>query len=162
MLEEVGVVSAVQQQSGSQLISVQTQIKSTCGSCEAQSNCGTGAIAKVLASKPEDLQFYYDGRVSVGQKVKLGIPEQSLLKASSLVYLLPLVALLFAAVLAELILPKLGLTGESWVILFAFIAAAIAFKCIGIYMNNRNYDEFHPQILSVMPLEPQNIQITSL
>ncbi|MFB1034367.1 MAG: SoxR reducing system RseC family protein, partial [Sinobacterium sp.] len=85
MIEEIGVICGIEQHNSQQVIIVETQIKSTCGSCEAQSNCGTGAIAKVFATKRETLRFRLDEIVEVGQKVSLGIPEENLLKASSLV-----------------------------------------------------------------------------
>jgi sigma-E factor negative regulatory protein RseC len=90
MIEEIGVICAIEQHESQQVVIVETQIKSTCGSCEAQSNCGTGAIAKVFASKRETLRFRLNDMVEVGQKVSLGIPEENLLKASAMVYCLPL------------------------------------------------------------------------
>ena len=74
MIEEIGVICAIEHHNSQQVVLVETQIKSTCGSCEAQSNCGTGAIAKVFASKRETLRFRLNEMVEVGQKVSLGIP----------------------------------------------------------------------------------------
>jgi sigma-E factor negative regulatory protein RseC len=162
MLEEIGVVSSIDKHSGSQIICVETQIKSTCGSCEAQSNCGTGAIAKVFATKREKLTFSYQGAISIGQQVKLGIPEQSLLKASSLVYILPIFVLIFSAVLAQHILPLIGLTSEIWVIASAFLAAGLAFKGINVYLNQTNFVDYHPKILSVLPVDSECIQFKQL
>jgi sigma-E factor negative regulatory protein RseC len=162
MLEEIGVVSSIEKQADSQIICVETQIKSTCGSCEAQSNCGTGAIAKVFANKREKLTFNYQGVISIGQQVKLGIPEQSLLKASSLVYILPIFVLIFSALLAQNVLPLIGLTAELWVIICAFSAAGLSFKGINIYLNQTNFDDYHPKILSVLPLDSKCIQFIQL
>lgn len=160
MLKEIGVVSDIQQIKGKQNIWVETQIKSTCGSCEAQSNCGTGAIAKVLAPKRERLKFPFDGQVAIGQKVTLGIPEESLLKASSLVYLVPLMVLIFSAVLAQTLLPVIGLTGELWVILISFSCAALSFKAISLFLNHSHFDDFHPKLLGISPCEAEKIDIT--
>ena len=76
MIEEIGVICAIEHDNSQQVVLVETQIKSTCGSCEAQSNCGTGAIAKVFASKRETLRFRLNELVVVGQKVSFGIPEK--------------------------------------------------------------------------------------
>ena len=102
MIEEIGVISAIQESGSEQVVLIETQIKSTCGSCEAQSNCGTGAIAKVFARKRETLKFKLNDSVKVGQKVSLGIPEESLLKASAIVYCLPLLAIIFSALNSSL------------------------------------------------------------
>ncbi|WP_158970421.1 SoxR reducing system RseC family protein [Paraglaciecola sp. L3A3] len=157
MLEEIGVVSNIENQTGAQVIWVETQIKSTCGSCEAQSNCGTGAIAKVFANKRESIKFQYDGAIDIGQEVKLGIAEESVLKASILVYILPLLVLIFSAVIAQSVLPIIGLTAEIWLIIVAFSMAGVTYKLIHIYMNKQSCDKFQPKILSVIPLESQNI-----
>ena len=74
MIEEIGVICAVEQHNSKQVILVETQIKSTCGSCEAQSNCSTGAIAQDCASKRESLSLRLDVLVEVGQKLSLGTP----------------------------------------------------------------------------------------
>ncbi|MCF2946548.1 SoxR reducing system RseC family protein [Paraglaciecola aquimarina] len=162
MLEEIGIVSAINKESAKQIIWVETHIKSTCGSCEAQSNCGTGAIAKFLAKRGEKLQFDYQGDVIVGQKIKLGIPEESILKASSLVYIVPLFVLMISAVFAQYFLPHLGLIAEFWIIVFAFISAGLSYLAINHYLKFAKIEDFYPRILSVIPQDTQNIKIKQL
>ncbi|MDU0354384.1 SoxR reducing system RseC family protein [Paraglaciecola aquimarina] len=162
MLEEMGTVKAVDNNAGKQVIWVETQIKSTCGSCEARSNCGTGAIAKVFANKRESIKFQYDGLVTIGQQVKLGIAEESVLKASIIVYILPLLVLILSALMAQSIFPLFGLNAEIWIILFAFCAAAAAYKFIHRYLNKQSCEHFTPKILSVYPVEQQNIRFKQL
>jgi sigma-E factor negative regulatory protein RseC len=141
---------------------VETQIKSTCGSCEAQSNCGTGAIAKVFASKRETLRFRLNELVEVGQKVSLGIPEENLLKASAMVYCLPLFALVLSAVIGQSILPLVGLMAEGWLILFSAFNTYITFRFVRRFLSSSDQGDFHPHILKVFPLEIDNIQVKQL
>lgn len=162
MIEEVGVICAIEKDDSEQFIWVETQIKSTCGSCEAQSNCGTGAIAKVFASKREKLHFRFDQAVKVGQKVSLGIPEENLLKASMLVYFFPLVILVMAALAGQAILPILGLLSEVWLVIFSAISTYLAFRFVRRYLKDADQGEFYPQILKVLPFEEDNIPVKQL
>ncbi|MGJ8682067.1 SoxR reducing system RseC family protein [Paraglaciecola sp.] len=162
MLEEIGIISDIKKDSAQQTIWVETQVKTTCGSCEAQSNCGTGAIAKVLANKAEKLQFKFQGEVSIGQKIKIGIPEESVLKASTLVYMLPLFVLIFSAVIAQQMFKHIGLNAEIWTIAFAFISAGMSFVAISSYLKSSKLNDFYPRILSVIPPDSQNIKIKQL
>ena len=162
MIVEIGVIRAVEQRNSQQVVLVETQIKSTCGSCEAQSNCGTGAIAKVFASKRETLSFRLNGLVEVGQKVSLGIPEENLLKASAIVYCLPLLSLVLSAVIGQSILPLVGLMAEGWLILFSAFNTYITFRFVRRFLNNSDQGDFHPRILKVLPLEIDNIQVKQL
>jgi sigma-E factor negative regulatory protein RseC len=159
MIEEIGIISAIEQHNCQQVILVETQIKSTCGSCEAQSNCGTGAIAKVFASKREMLRFRLNEIVEVGQKVSLGIPEENLLKASALVYCLPLGALILSALIGQTILPLVGLIAEGWLILFSAFSSYFTFRFVRRFLSRSDQGDFHPRILKVFPLEIDNIQI---
>jgi sigma-E factor negative regulatory protein RseC len=159
MIEEIGVICSIEQHNNQQVVLVETQIKSTCGSCEAQSNCGTGAIAKVFASKREMLRFQLNELVEVGQKVSLGIPEENLLKASALVYCLPLFALILSALLGQSIFPLVGLLAEGWLILFSVICSYLTFRFVRRYLNSADQGDFSPRILKIFPLEIDNIQV---
>ena len=159
MIEEIGIICAIEQHNSQQVILVETQIKSTCGSCEAQSNCGTGAIAKVFATKRETLRFRLNEIVEVGQKVSLGIPEENLLKASVMVYCLPLFSLVLSALAGQTLLPLLGLMAEGWLILFSAICTYLTFRFVRRFLSRSDEGEFHPRILKVFPLEIHNIQV---
>jgi sigma-E factor negative regulatory protein RseC len=159
MIEEIGVICGIEQHNSQQVVIVETQIKSTCGSCEAQSNCGTGAIAKVFATKRETLRFRLNEMVEVGQKVSLGIPEENLLKASAMVYCLPLLALVMSALIGQTILPFVGLMAEGWLILFTAICSFLTFMFVRRFLSRADQGDFYPLILKVFPLEIDNIQV---
>ena len=153
------MICAIEYHNSQQVVLVETQIKSTCGSCEAQSNCGTGAIAKVFASKRETLRFRLNEMVEVGQKVSLGIPEENLLKASALVYCLPLFALVLSALVGQSILPLIGLIAEGWLILFSAFSTYFTFRFVRRFLSRSDQGDFHPRILRIFPLEIDNIQV---
>ena len=159
MIEEIGVICAIEQHNSEQIVIVETQIKSTCGSCEAQSNCGIGAIAKVFATKRETLRFRLNEMVEVGQKVSLGIPEENLLKASAMVYCFPLLALIMSALIGQTILPLVGLMAEGWLILFTAICSYLTFMFVRRLLSSSDQGDFYPLILKVFPLEIDKIQV---
>ncbi|MEI8647774.1 SoxR reducing system RseC family protein [Paraglaciecola sp. Hal342] len=122
MIEEIGTVIEVQKRQSGQFIRIATEVKSTCGSCHAKDNCGTGVIARALANKRDALWMACDEKVEVGQDVS-SIAESMLLRASLLVYMLPLITMLIVATVTTLLLSSCAIEGEGWVILSSLLAA---------------------------------------
>jgi sigma-E factor negative regulatory protein RseC len=162
LIEEVGVICAVDHQGQKQIVWVETQVKSTCGKCEAQANCGTSSIAKAFAHKPEKLRFEMEGTVVIGQEVSLGIPEESLLKASFLMYLLPLIVLVFSVLVGQQLLPSFGYEQEGWLILFAAICSYGAYRYVRQFISSTDQTRFYPQILSILPVKSGDIDVKQL
>ncbi|GAB3037836.1 SoxR reducing system RseC family protein [Bowmanella dokdonensis] len=147
MIEELGTIKAVDQDH----IWVETLIKTTCGGCVANQQCGTGAVARSLSPKSQLLIFRCEGPARVGQQVKLGIPEEALLGASALVYLVPLVVLILSALLGQLWLPGLGFTHELWTVLLAFVATALTFLHIRRHLRSDSQMQYQPKLLEILP-----------
>jgi sigma-E factor negative regulatory protein RseC len=97
MIEEQARVVAVAD--GSAWVEVRR--RSACGSCSAAGGCGTGALAGLLGERAQRLQVRDDLGLRVGEQVVIGIPDAALTRASLAAYLLPLLALIAAALLAE-------------------------------------------------------------
>lgn len=95
MIEESGTVVALD----GHAVWVQTIRQSTCGSCSARKGCGQGALARMTDGRANQVRVRNTCGASVGDQVVLGIEESQLLRASLLVYALPLLALLVGALL---------------------------------------------------------------
>ena len=93
MIEESGTVVALD----GDHVWVQTIRQSTCGSCSARKGCGQGALARMTDGRSNQVRVRNACGASVGDQVVLGIEESQLLRASLLVYALPLLALLTGA-----------------------------------------------------------------
>ena len=102
MLIEAGRVVAID----ADIAWVETLRRSTCGECAARRGCGHGLLNASLpgasrglirARLPERLR----GELQLHDTVELALPERSLLRAASLLYLLPLTTALGAALLAN-------------------------------------------------------------
>lgn len=147
MIEETGVVKQVDKNH----ITIETQMKNACASCAQKSHCGTGVIARAVASRSHLVDVISErdlSDITPGQTIKIGIPEADLIRASALVYLLPLLALVSAALFGQLLLPMLGLNAEGWLILFTFIWVAIALRLIRFRTREQCSQRFQPQIIS--------------
>ncbi len=86
---------------------VECERRSACNGCQQQSGCGTGTVAKAFPLKAPRLRVRLTAEVSVGQQIRLGIPQESLLRGAALVYVLPLFCLLASALLGQLWLAPL-------------------------------------------------------
>lgn len=99
------------------LVWVEAERQSTCGQCQARKGCGTGLLAKHVGQRFSRLAVTTDQDLQIGQQVMVSIPEQALLSGALMMYLLPLLTLFAAAVLArvagagELVQIVAGLTG---------------------------------------------------
>ncbi|MFL0797020.1 MAG: SoxR reducing system RseC family protein [Cellvibrionaceae bacterium] len=102
MLEENGKIVAIEDD----CLWVETIQKTACGTCAAEKGCGTSVLGRYL-SKANFIRVLLEGRerscYSVGDTVKIGIPEDVVVKASLFVYLLPLAGLLLGAILGDFI-----------------------------------------------------------
>lgn len=98
---------------------VETIQRSACGACHAQKGCGHSALAKFGASASR-LWVGLDGRdmqhFTLGDEVQIGVPEDVIATGSLFVYLLPLLSMIAATLIAHS-----AHLGEGWMALCAFI-----------------------------------------
>jgi len=149
MIEESATVVAVDGDS----VTVESAIKSTCSSCQAQSDCGTGAISRALAPKMQRLTLSTPMTVSVGQSVTIGVPEAGVLSASAWLYLLPLFMFIGSFSLASYFLPTIGLTHELWGILPSTIATVLVYRYTAKKLQRVESAKYRPVLLKAEPLE---------
>ncbi len=97
MIEESAYVIATE----GELAWVETERKSTCGSCTARKGCGTGVLAKVVGRKLTQVVALNRAGARPGDTVVVGIDESSLVRGSLAVYAMPLLTLFAGALLGE-------------------------------------------------------------
>lgn len=140
MLEETGVVVAIDNGQAW----VQTIRKSACSSCEAKSGCGQGVLARISDGKANQVLVNNTLNLKVGEEVLIGIPEDMLIKASVMVYLLPLILMIVAASGVE----KWLSAGEGWVALAGGAGLALGFLMVKIYSQwHKNDQSFCPKMI---------------
>ena len=97
MIEENAIVVATE----GEFAWLETERKSTCGSCAARKGCGTGVLAKVVGRKMTRVVALNQAGARAGDMVIVGIDERSLVRGSLAVYAVPLLALFAGALMGE-------------------------------------------------------------
>lgn len=85
---------------------VETYNASACDACSAKPGCGQSLLAAAAMGNMTRLKVYFVGTVrhriwSVGDDATIGITEAVLLKSTLVIYFLPIVCLVFAAVVSS-------------------------------------------------------------
>ena len=104
MIEEQAQVIEIK---GDQLI-LQAQTQSTCGSCAVNKGCGTSVLSKVVGRKFTQFQAENNIGAEVGDTVIVGIAEDALLKGSLVMYIMPIIAMLIFALIADYLLIEMA------------------------------------------------------
>lgn len=97
MIEEDAVVVATE----GEVAWLETERKSTCGSCAVRKGCGTGVLANVVGRKLTRVVALNPVGAHAGDRVIVGIDERSLVRGSLAVYALPLLTLFVGALAGE-------------------------------------------------------------
>ena len=84
------------------LVELELQRVSACGHCELSQGCGTGAIGRLLGRRSRPLIIETDQDCRAGDQVVLAMPESALVRASLLLYGLPILGLLLGGLGAML------------------------------------------------------------
>lgn len=98
MMTEQAIVTAC----GEGRIEVSLQRASACGQCELSGGCGTGALGRLLGNRSRPLVIETDRNLQPGDELELCLSEGALVKASLIVYGLPLVCMVFGGLVAAL------------------------------------------------------------
>ncbi|WP_406666445.1 SoxR reducing system RseC family protein [Gallaecimonas sp. GXIMD1310] len=105
---DVQVVSVTGQQ-----VLVQFQRQSSCDSCSSNDSCGNGQLSKALSRRLDVLSFRCTEPVAAGDWVRVGISEQSLVRGTMVLYMLPLLCLIIAAMVVASFSQQYG-ASELW------------------------------------------------
>lgn len=133
MIEEVVHVSRVE---GDE-VWVEASRQSACAACSAKKGCGQGAMSDWMSGGSVELSVVNPAglKPNVGQSVVVGLEEGSLIKASVLIYLLPLVSLVVLALIAR----GLG-AGEGVQVLAAIAGLFVGFFGVRWYSTRPSSD----------------------
>jgi len=119
MIEEYARVIAVE---NDQLL-LEAETRAACNACAARQGCGTSVLSKWVGRKFTRFQVPNTVNARVGDEVVVGLAEEAMLTGSLLVYLLPLLAMIAFALLAD----SLIATDVAWRDLLVVVAAVAGF-----------------------------------
>lgn len=95
MIEEIAIVRAVD----GDFILVEPQRGAHCGSCSAQSGCGTAALGKALGTRPIEIRVRNSLAVGLGDRVVIGMEAADLTRLSLFAYVVPILLMIGSAIL---------------------------------------------------------------
>ncbi len=97
MIEETAIVLS----SADGVAQVETRRAATCGGCSARGGCGTAMLTRVFGNRRTRLQVLNPVDAKPGDQVIIGFDQKMLVKASLIVYMAPLLALILGAVAGQ-------------------------------------------------------------
>ena len=104
MIEERAVILSLEANESnpdaSNIAVLEIERKTACGLCGQTRGCGNSIWGKLFAHRSTAFKANNNINASVGQSVIVGINEQALLWSALLLYILPLVTMLIASILA--------------------------------------------------------------
>ncbi len=121
MIEETARVIAI---ADGQLL-LEAQTTTACSACEAKQGCGTSVLSKWVGRKFTRFQVPNTVNARVGDEVVVGLAEEAMLKGSVLVYLLPLLAMIGFALLAESLISAEAGSRDLMVLVAAIVGFAL-------------------------------------
>ena len=132
-----GVVRIVGLEKGIAL--VEPESKSGCSSCSMAKGCGTKMVAGYFSRNMQPLKIANEFDGNIGDRIEVGMENATILKLSAVIYLLPLLGMIFAAIfvdtqnvsdLAALIFSCFGLlvgfVASKWVYGSSYISNSVA------------------------------------
>jgi sigma-E factor negative regulatory protein RseC len=132
---------------------LQATRRSSCGSCGAAAGCGTSLLDRFLGRRPLLLEVDNSLDVAVGDRVVVGVPEASMLRAAAAAYLGPLAGLILGAIVGRhaplgWLLPG-ATAGPEWLSLMGGgLGFVIALLLVARYSRSLNRDpRFRPVLL---------------
>ncbi|KEA65578.1 Sigma factor RpoE regulatory protein RseC [Marinobacterium lacunae] len=140
MIEEVVHVSRVEDDK----IWIEASRQSACSACNAKKSCGQGALSDWMSGSSVELSVVNPAglRPSIGQAVVVGLEEGSLIKASVLIYMVPLLALVCFALFARVF----G-ASEGQQIVAAVAGLAVSFPAVRWYTSRASDGDCYQPVL---------------
>lgn len=126
MIEELAVVVKIENHQ----VWVESGQNSACGGCLQKASCSTNAIGSVLKKKSVPVDS--DIQLKTGDEVLVAIDENLLLRASLLLYLVPLIALFTGAGMADWLLADDAPHADLWI-----AGSAVASFLLSLWIINK-------------------------
>jgi len=126
-------------------VEIQMQRQSACNHCDLNRGCGTGAIGRLLGHRSKPLIIETSLPLKMGDQVVLGMPDSSFLRASLLIYGVPLFALVCSATLGQWLF-----NGSQSLVLVSALAGFVAGLGFSAKQAKSRFStEFSPRILAI-------------
>ena len=144
MIEEVATVTW----SGQGLARVEAARNSACAQCSSRSNCSQGVLSQWSRGRSVEIEVLNPDNLPLtpGQQVLIGLDEGGLMRASLLLYLVPLLLLVAGALVASM----LG-ASEAIQMLTAALMLLVGFVAVRfLTRNTAELSRYQPVLLKIL------------
>ena len=156
MITETATVTNV----SNDIVTVESEIKSSCSGCQQVDTCGSGQVAKAFSQKRACFQTKSNLPLKIGDKVLIGIEEKNLLTTAWQVYMWPLIGLILGAGGGQLFVNRGIFQTELLVILCGFFGCYLGFRLAKFWQRYTHQDKnLQPKILKIVP---NSISVTQI
>lgn len=144
MIEQNAIILAVEQSADRpEIATIDVVRKTACGLCGKSRGCGNAFWGKLFGHKDVSLKAENTINAKVGQSVIVGIEEKALLKSALLLYVVPLVTMLFGAILASQVSPS-----DLSAMAGAVVGLLMGFFWVKVHVaGHGHYQNYQPKIL---------------
>lgn len=104
---DASVVQTLQGPEGLVLVRLEFEVNGGCGRCSEPGGCGGVSLAQPLCSKPKSMVVSDPIGLSVGDKVRVSIPDSLLSRGITRTYVIPLVLFFLGSFSGAALLPDL-------------------------------------------------------
>jgi len=119
-----------------------------CSSCEQGAGCGFGRLWSYFSKRSPLIQIETEINLKEGDQVIVGISEGAFIFSSFLIYFLPLLLIIFFAIMGKLLNPMFGLNSEILQIGGAIIGLIVSIFLIRRYgQKAKIIQRSHPIII---------------
>ncbi len=133
MVKETGRIVSVEQKGSIKVANVECLSRSACSSCQSNSQCGVGVVAKGLKDKTNTISVPYREGMQVDQYIDIEITGQTLVRSAFLLYLLPLFVFIGTASLLSFI----DNIAEPWVIVGSILSTVFTFLMLRLCLTKQ-------------------------
>jgi len=152
MLEETARVIDIEDG----LLIAETESRSACSHCSS-SGCTTSVVAKLFGVRRNRLVMENSLDARPGDEVVIRIPDDLLVRASVMAYLLPLLTMLGAAALGDV----LGMS-EMFMSLLALAGLALGFLLVRWIIRRGPEQRYRPRLSRIVAPDGRRIEIPIL
>jgi sigma-E factor negative regulatory protein RseC len=126
---------------------VRTQRTKTCEHCDAQEECQS------MGSKPEDMEIELSNDIGadIGDRVILSMPTGSLLYLSFLMYVAPIIVMIFGGICGQELARQYQMDETGFSVLFSLLFFAISLMIIRFFSHSMaRKDKYKPKLTRIV------------
>ncbi len=122
MIEKMAVVTHLE----NSRVWLKAETTSGCAGCAQKTGCSTADFIQAMPKR--ELEIVNEGSFAVGEEVFIALEESQFLRASFLLYLLPLLCMLFGVAGASALLPNPS--AEVWLVPISLLSLLAGFRLV--------------------------------